>query len=858
MHSKLLLFLMLFLGQLFNLVAQENTILKGKIVNAVTKEAISGATVLIQNTKTGASTGLDGSFSVNIAGNQHGTLVINAIGYIRKEIEITSNQLNLGIIELNNNSNQMEEVLVVSNNLAIDRKTPVAVSTIGYQQIQEKIGSQEFPELLKSVPGVYATKQGGGYGDSRINIRGFDSDNVAVTINGVPINDPVGGTVYWSNWAGLSSYTQSMQVQRGLGASKVAVPSIGGTVNITTKTTDILKGGFLEYGMGEYGIRKMSVGVSTGLLDNGWSFTLSAGSKSGDGLAEGLQYEAYDYFVNITKVINDKHTISFTGFGAPQQHGQRSAMQTIDTYRNAPQGIQYNAGYAIKQGEPYTINSNYYHKPQGAINHIWQIDEKESLSTTLYGSIGIGGGTGISENGLDIDNYRMGNLYTPYDFDAIIAANAASSSGQASVMELSSVNEHAWVGAISSYKNSFSEHFDFMAGLDLRYYKSTHYQEVTDLLGADFTINTADVNNPNSMARVGDKVNYYNNNTVSWYGAFVQGEYSSGPIAAYANLSVSNTGYGRTDHFLYANDDPYRQTDIYNYLGYQVKGGLTYNIDYNNSIFGNLGYFERAPWHNVVFSQNTNDVNADAVNEKVSSFELGYNFRSANFTSSLNLYHTYWMDKAFTQSVTGATTNETLFANIIGVDQLSQGIELNMTYQPTRDLTLKGAVSIGNWKWLNNVDSVQVFDQNQNLVSTISTIYAENMKIGNQPQTTVAAGLNWEFMPGVNIGADLNYFANQWARFDVLETNEPGLQVWKMPDYTNVDINLVYRFDIMGLKAAWLTNVSNLLNTNYITDGLSVFSESPVAGATPYNDATNTLVYYGIGRVITSSLRIDF
>lgn len=858
MNSKRLLFFLIFLGQAIHLLAQSDNLLKGRLINAVTKEAISGATVSIQDTKIAVSTGLDGSFSINIADNEHGTLLINAIGFIKKEIEIPARTTDLGIIELNTNSNQMEEVLVTSNNLAIDRKTPVAVSTVGFQQIQEKIGSLEFPELLKAVPGVYATKQGGGYGDARVNIRGFESDNVAVTINGIPINDPVGGTVYWSNWAGLTSYTQSMQVQRGLGASKVAVPSIGGTINITTQTTDIEKGGFVKYGMGEYGIRSLSVGVSTGLLDNGWSFTLSAGSKSGDGLVEGLQYQAYDYFLNITKVINDKHTISLTAFGAPQEHGQRSTMQTLDTYRNAPQGVRYNSGYGVKGGADYSTYSNYYHKPQAQINHIWQIDDNESLATSIYGSIGIGGGKGISEDGLDIENYRIGNVYTPYDFDAIIAANAANSTGQASVMELSSVNQHAWIGAISTYKNSFSENFDFLAGVDLRYYKSTHYQEVTDLLGADFTINESDANNPNSIARVGDKINYYNNNTVSWYGAFAQGEYSKGPIAAYANLSLSNTGYGRIDHFLYANDDPYRQTDIYNYLGYQVKGGLTYNIDYNNSIFGNLGYFERAPWHNVVFSENNNDVNADAVNEKVSSFELGYNFRTSNFSSKLNLYHTYWMDKAFTQSIPGATLNEALFANITGVDQLSQGVELELTYQPTKTLTLKGAASFGNWKWLNNVDSVTVFDQNQNVAGTIDAIYAEDLKVGNQPQTTLALNVDWEFLPGVKVGADLNYFANQWAEFDILSTDEPGLHPWKMPDYTNVDVNLAYRFDIMGLKAAWMTNISNLLNTTYITDGYSVFSESPVAGNPAYSDATNVQVYYGIGRVISSSLRIDF
>ncbi len=68
---------------------------------------------------------------------------------------------------------------------------------------------------------------------------------------GVPINGMENGRVYWSNWAGLSDVTRLMQVQRGLGASRVAVPSVGGTINILTKTTDAEEGGnvFMSAGM---------------------------------------------------------------------------------------------------------------------------------------------------------------------------------------------------------------------------------------------------------------------------------------------------------------------------------------------------------------------------------------------------------------------------------------------------------------------------------------------------------------------------------------------------------------------------------------------------------------------------------
>jgi len=132
----------------------------------------------------------------------------------------------------------LEEVKVISS-YATDRKTPVAVSTVSAKILNETYGgSAELPEVLKVTPGVYSTKTGGGVGDARINIRGFDQRNVAVTINGIPVNDMENGWVYWSNWAGLGDAVSTIQVQRGLGASKLAINSVGGTMNIITKTTD--------------------------------------------------------------------------------------------------------------------------------------------------------------------------------------------------------------------------------------------------------------------------------------------------------------------------------------------------------------------------------------------------------------------------------------------------------------------------------------------------------------------------------------------------------------------------------------------------------------------------------------------
>ena len=164
-----------------------------------------------------------------------------------------------------------EVVLVGVADIAKDRKTPVAVSTVKSAQIIERLGNQELTEVLNTTPSVYATKSGGGFGDGGITMRGFESRNIAVMVNGMPVNDMEGGSVYFSNWTGLSDVTSTIQVQRGLGSSKLAIASVGGTMNFITRAADMKKGGVVRIGVANNDYHKASFSYNTGKTENGWS-----------------------------------------------------------------------------------------------------------------------------------------------------------------------------------------------------------------------------------------------------------------------------------------------------------------------------------------------------------------------------------------------------------------------------------------------------------------------------------------------------------------------------------------------------------------------------------------------------------
>jgi len=809
--------------------------------------ALPGATVIEKGTKNGVTTDFDGAFSINV-NEGSGFLNVSFVGYKTLSIAFDGNT-DLGEIFLaEDEDNVLDEIIITQTSFAVDRKTPVAVSTITAGVIEHKLGSQEFPEILKSTPGVYATKSGGGFGDGKLTMRGFNSENVAVMINGVPVNDMENGRVYWSNWAGLSDVTSYMQVQRGLGASKVAVPAIGGTVNILSKTTDIDAGGSIFFGMGNDGYAKYGATLSTGLLDSGWAASVSAFKTEGNGYIDGTEFKGYNYFLNISKQINDKHKLSFTTFGAPQRHGQRQNMSLISRYRNAESGNKFNPDWGIKNGQVTHIEDNFYHKSQTSLNWYWTISDKSTLSTALYASFGSGGGGGTAGDNRDLFQVRIGGDDQPVDLDNIVDINRANGEqGLGSEAFLrASRNDHSWFGALSTFKTDLTDNLELVAGLDLRTYTGEHYREVTDLLGGSYVLDDSNINNPNTALQVGDKFSYNNDGEVGWQGLFTQLEYELNKLNVFVAASISNTSYKRIDYFQYVPGD--QETDKYNFLGYSIKGGANYNLNDNHNLFANIGYFEKAAGFDSVFLQFDNDhINDDAENQKIFSVELGYGFRGEKLSANVNLYRTQWNDRTLTQGIQNPDGTFST-ANILGVNAIHQGVEFDFVYRALDKLTFSGMLSLGDWTWDNDVLGVEIYDEEQNLIDVVD-LYIAGLKVSESAQTTAALGLDWEILDRTHFTVDYNYFGNLYAQYDPNDRGTEGApQAWKAPDYATVDAGLRYNFKIGSFDTTLLGIVNNVFNTEYIADARD--------GSGSITDTA--LVWFGFGRTYSVSAKIRF
>ena len=593
----------------------QNVKVRGQLVDAETGEPLIGASVVVEGTTQGSVTDIDGYFTQSAPARA--TLVFSYVGYKEQKYTLDGSESNLGTIQMQADAVMLNDVVITST-IAIDRKTPVAVSTIGPAFIEEKLGTQEFPEVLKATPGIYVTKDGGGYGDANTRVRGFESENVAVMINGVPMNGMENQKVYWSNWAGLSDVTRTMQVQRGLGASKVSSPAVGGSINIVTLGTEAKKGGSVSYAMGNDGYNKILFTVSSGLSKDGWAFTLLGGKTWGDGYIQGTEFEGYNYFASISKRINDNHQLSLSAFGAPQWHNQRNynnalsikEWQRVQQYMGEKSPYRYNPTFGYRKGQVFNSSRNSYHKPQISLNHLWQINAKSSLSTALYASIGRGNGysgTGDSTHRnlwYGASNGYVNNTFRhedgTFDYDAIDELNAASTTGSKMVMA-KSMNNHEWYGLLSTYTTKFGEYLDFYGGIDFRYYKGLHQNIITDLFSGQYFVdsnrgnvlpaNNAAANNPdfvNQKLGVGDVVYRDYDGHVMSEGVFAQLEYNREKISAFVAGGLSNTGYWRYDRFYY--DADHAKSGKKNYLGGNIKGGINYNLTEKHNVFFNAGF----------------------------------------------------------------------------------------------------------------------------------------------------------------------------------------------------------------------------------------------------------------------------
>jgi outer membrane cobalamin receptor len=792
----------------------------------------------------------------------------------------------------------LEEVVITSRviDVARERETPIAVSTISAQEVLLKVGNQEFPEIMNKTPGVYATKQGGGYGDSRISLRGFNQRNTSFLINGQPVNDMENGWVYWSNWQGLSDVTSNIQIQRGLGATSLAVPSVGGTVSIFTKSAEKAQGGSLTQMLGNDGYTKTTAVYNTGVNDKGWSSSFLLTKWSGDGYIYNTSGAGWTYFAAVGYTPEGSaHSLNLSFLGAGQWHHQRDVWVSIRDYQNfGDEGIdrRWNTNGGTLNGEEYNLRRNFYNKPLATINWDWDISDNVQLNTSVYGSAGRGGGTGprgrnYYEGSIDMLPFRK-DLTEHYlengkgtrdangfiNYDAVVAHNSQYEVGSHNdkdyarnvLVRRASMNSHNWVGAISKL-NIQKDKMRYSLGVDLRNYTGYHYRTMNDLLGLQGYASTGNQNlgtqiygasdlvsaNPFRSTNIGDneaKIAYYNIGFVKWAGVNGLVEYAGDKITAVLQAGASNQQFQREDRFANVNNPI---SDKANLGGGYLKGGINYNFTKKSNIFVNAGYIDRQPLFDAVFPNFGNDINPDLQNERIESFEIGYGYIGKKLKLNVNAYNTNWGNRFVSRSLSNQQGVDG-FAQFRNIDVTHKGIEAEATYR-MGSTKLRGMLSIGDWTYTKDFEA-ELFDENQQSIGT-GKLYTKGAKVGDAAQITAFIGVDQRLGDKLKVDLDYRFVDGLYADYSITDsafTNPDNEGALKLPSYGIVDLGATfYAANGWSLRA----NINNLLDTTYIAESNSNIHAT--AGSTTWNGIdTRNSVWFGFGRTWNVSLKYKF
>tara|TARA_Y100000991_G_scaffold104815_1_gene78999 strand:- start:2005 stop:4443 length:2439 start_codon:yes stop_codon:yes gene_type:complete len=793
---------------------------------------------------------------------------------------------------------ELEEIVLVGGgvvDLAEDRKTPIAVSTITGEEIQKKIGTQDITMTLANTPSIYVAGQSGAFGDTRISVRGFDQTNTAFMLNGQPINGMEDGKMYWSNWSGMNDIANVVQIQRGLGASKLAISSVGGTVNFVMRSTSKSEGGFAYAGFANDNYLKTTFSYDTGLKDNGWSTSMLLTHWQGDGYAEGTFGQGQTYFLSLGYKMNDKHNFNFLMTGAPQWHDQNFT-KSIATYLD--RGRKYNNNYGYYGDRYLTERRNFYHKPVFNLNWDYTIDDKSSLSTVLYASTGNGGGTGGRGQRIRTDDGYI-------DYDAIYAYNNSTSgaggnfAAEGGYITRASMNMHNWFGLVSNYETQLSDNLTFNVGADLRTYYGEHFRIVENFHGLTSwqeNIRLRDQNNNHDIygtygtykyviatesmgANPWDatftnfdedqKIAYSNDERISYGGIFTQLEYSKDDFSAFIQASASQTMYQRWDHYQYADQslidgtssqwtgealpdgitDGVESEKVDNF-GYNIKTGVGFGVGDNGKAYVNAGYYSRAPYFDNIYLNYTNRINPATSNETIIGLEAGYVYEVPNFSARVDVYRTSWADRITASSY---VDNDALFYEISeGVSQLHQGVELSFSAKPQEDVpyTLKGFLSLGDWIYEGDA-MTRVQDEDQNVLSTESQD-VDGGKVGDAAQFTAGLGLDVDLAERFSFDTDVRFYDELYANVGAVKEN------LELPNYHVVDMGLSYKMFVNDATLDIRLNVNNVFDNIYISELRSAIVAGEGTGVLYDGIDTANQGYFGLGRTWNVGLRYNF
>ena len=499
-----------------------------------------------------------------------------------------------------------------SDTIEIPERPEFDFPVIGIEDIEGDAESHDISSLLQGSRDVYVSTAGFTFGQTRYRIRGYDNLNTVVMMNGIPVNDPETGRVFYSNWGGLNDATRMTVTHSGIGVSRENFGGIGGATNITTRASRYGPNTRITYSNANRSYTNRAMFLhSTGMQENGWALTLSGSRRiAAEGYVEGTFYDAWGYFLSAERRINDEHSIGLIAFGAPSETG-RPGVASQEAY-NLTGNNYYNPNWGFQNGEVRNSRINNFHTPWFILSHYYDVTPNLEIQTSAAYSFGKGSSTALNwfdgskphpdnlaghdprpdyyryfpsffandpvnferytqlwqndENFRQLNwdlmyQYNMKNLFTQQNVDGIAGNNIEGNRSQFIIEDRRNDRNQFVFNSIANYRVNPTT--TLSGGVNVSLSQTHQYKLIGDLLGGDwwvdidqFALRDAtdddfaqnDLLNPNRLVTEGDRFGYDFTGNINKYEAFAQAEWILPRWDFYLAANVSQTTFWRTGH----------------------------------------------------------------------------------------------------------------------------------------------------------------------------------------------------------------------------------------------------------------------------------------------------------------------
>jgi len=632
---------------------------KGVVQDPGNQATIPGVLVEVQGTDFYDQTNVSGVFEIENVPFGEYRLKFTAEGYadFTKEIEIKGGVLDLGTMTLT--------PAISEENVGAEDLVPTIM--LSDEELESGTsGTQTVSGILNARRNTFSSKVAFDFSAARFRIRGYDSDHTSLYMNGIPMNDLASGRPTWWSWSGLNDVTRNRNSQIGLGLTDYSFGDLGGASFIDSRASKQRKQFRVTYTFANrsYNHRLMAT-YNSGLLKNGWAFSVSGSYRISDGgpwtYIKGATYNAGAYFVGVEKIIG-KHSIAFNAFGSPNVRGKGApAVQEMfdlsgNNYYNPNWGYQTSAETGKRQVRNAKTTDS--HQPLFLLTHEYKPSDKFSLMTSASYQFGKYSSTALDWYAAQDprpDYYRKLPSYIEDEAQSQIAYDMLSQNeGMRQIQwdKLYEINRNAYDYVANANGSGDTlwgnraryiledRHYNsqkangsvilnakpldilsITGGISYEFFNGHNFKAVEDLLGADFyvdinrfverdsasTENTDvyqnDVNNPNRILKVGDKFGYDYESIIHKGTAWAQAKISLKKVDFFVG------GRGRVTAF-------WRKGNVQNGLfadnslgadtarvfpTYGVKAGVTYKINGRNYVFANGMYQTKAPYFRYTY-----------------------------------------------------------------------------------------------------------------------------------------------------------------------------------------------------------------------------------------------------------------